>query len=238
MSWHLSLEVTLGTLAIDVSLTGDGGTTVLTGPNGAGKTTLLRWFAGTLGTGRGRVTLADRDLHHDDAGVCLSPEARGVGFLPQGFALFPHLRVVDNVAFGLAVRGVARADRRDQARAQLAALGAESLAERWPRELSGGEQQRVAIARALVVRPGVLLLDEPLAAIDARARRRLRGVLAQQLVDLGVPALVVTHDVRDAAALEAHVVVLEDGHVVQQGSVAALREAPATDFVAEFVGVV
>ncbi len=237
MSWSLSLQATLGHAVLDVHLTGRPGTTVLTGPNGAGKTTLLRCYAGTLRRGRGRVVLGDQILQDDAAGVRLAPEARGVGYLPQGFALFPHLSVLDNVAFGLQLRGVDRSTRRATAQRLLTEFGCSALATRRPRALSGGERQRVALARSLAISPRLLLLDEPLAAIDAGARRTLRGVLAARLASLGVPALVATHDVRDALALDAHVVVLEEGKVCQEGPVAELRAAPRSDFVAEFTGV-
>jgi len=161
-----------------------------------------------------------------------------MGYVPQGYGLFPHLRVADNVAFGLSTgpRRLPKAERRSAARQLLTELGCATLAERWPAGLSGGEQQRVALARALVVAPALLLLDEPMAALDAGVRRVVRTFLATRLRSSACPSIVVTHDVRDVLALGARVCVLEAGRIVQQGSLSELQAAPASDFVAEFVG--
>jgi ABC-type sulfate/molybdate transport systems ATPase subunit len=155
-----------------------------------------------------------------------------VGYVPQGFGLFPHLRAVDNVAFGLA----GRKDRRRVARSLLEDLGIAAVADRMPRDLSGGERQRVALARALVLDPELLLMDEPLSALDAASRRRMRSFLAVHLEERQRPAIIVTHDVRDVMALGGDVHVLEGGRIVQQGTAEDLREDPGTDFVAEFFG--
>jgi ABC-type sulfate/molybdate transport systems ATPase subunit len=155
--------------------------------------------------------------------------------VPQSYALFPHLSAVDNVSFGLASRAHSQPAhaRREQARRWLAELGSAGLAQGVPRELSGGEQQRVALARALIVEPDVLLLDEPLAALDTTSRRTMRAFLAGHLQKRARPALVVSHDVKDVLALGGQVAVLENGRVVQRGSAQELARHPNTAFVAE-----
>jgi len=159
-----------------------------------------------------------------------------VGYVPQGYGLFPHLRVLDNVRFGLAGSSQRDNGARASALAVLEQLEADHLAERWPDTLSGGERQRVALARALVTEPHILLLDEPLAALDAAARRTMRRRLAERLEESAVPAMVITHDIRDIVALSADVHVMEEGRIVQRGPADALAAHPATEFVAEVFG--
>ncbi len=238
MSWRAKIRVGVGRLELDVELQGDRGPVALVGPNGSGKTTLLRTIAGAHRPLAGRIELGDRVLYDSTRGVDLPPEERRVGYVPQGYGLFPHLRVVDNVAFGWrrGSAGNGREPGRAAATGLLARLGCEHLAHRWPGSLSGGEQQRVALARALMIDPQILLLDEPLSAMDAAARRSLRAYLATHLAERGSPALVVTQDARDVTALGATVFVLEGGRIVQSGSAEALAAHPATDFVAEFFG--
>ncbi len=228
--WRASVRARLGALELDVDLEGGPGVLAIVGPNGSGKTTLLRILAGAVAAQRAELVVGERPLD------VLPVEARGVGYVPQGFGLFPHLDVLGNVAFGLSTRGVPRAERRERARRLLAELGCEGLAARGVHSLSGGEQQRVALARALVIEPRLLLLDEPLAALDATTRRTVRTFLAERLRAYGRPTLLVTHDPRDIAALDATVCVLEAGRAVQRGTLEALRADPATDFVAEFAG--
>jgi molybdate transport system ATP-binding protein len=232
------VRLALGALDLHVEIAGGADPIALIGPNGSGKTTLLRVIAGALAPDRGEIEVDGEPLFSSARGVLVPIEARRVGYVPQGYGLFPHLRVVDNVAFGLSVgaRALPADQRRAAALATLEALGCAHLADRLPVRLSGGEQQRVALARALVIGPRMLLLDEPLAALDAASRRSVRSSLAERLWALGRPCLVVTHDVRDVEALGAEICVLEGGRVVQRGPVYALREAPATAFVAEFVG--
>lgn len=233
MNWSIQLQATLGALKLDVDLTGNAQPLALIGPNGSGKTTLLRMFAGAHHPHQGRIEIGGRILFDQATGVNLPSEARRIGYLPQNRGLFPHLRVIDNVAFGLS--GPRKAQR-EAARAMLASMGCEHLADRSPSQLSGGEAQRVALARATIVEPAMLLLDEPLAALDIVARRQMRGFIAQRLVKLGRPAIVVTHDIRDVQALDAMVCVLTAGRVIQYGSLASLIAEPASEFVAEFVG--
>lgn len=239
MSWHVAVRMRLGSLDLDVDLAGGEAPVALIGPNGSGKTTLLRTIAGAHRPTEGSIRLGDRVVFDARRGLDLAPERRHVGYVPQGYGLFPHLSALDNVAFGWAARtpGASRAERRERARAQLAALDCAHLAERAPATLSGGEQQRVALARALTVEPRILLLDEPLAALDARARRAIRGFLAQYFAERKGAALVVSHDARDVRELGVDVHVIEEGRIVQSGPPEALAARPATDFVAAFFDV-
>ena len=231
--WRVSLQLGLGRLSLDVSLEGEATPLALVGPNGSGKTTLLRTIVGAHVPARGIVQVGEQVLFSDEGGISLPPEARRIGYVPQGYGLFPHLSAVDNVAFGLR-RDVPRAERRRTALKMLETMGGGEIAERRPLELSGGEQQRVALARCLITDPRMLLLDEPLASMDVGARRTLRAQLGGYLAERGVPAIVVTHDVRDVLALGARVAVLEDGKIVQQGTPEELAARPLTEFVAEF----
>lgn len=239
MSWSIELEADFGGLALKVAIDGQREPAVIVGPNGAGKTSLLRLVAGAYRPVNGTVTIGGRKVFDSAARLSLPPEQRRVGYVPQGFGLFPHLRVIDNVAFGHSVgqRRLPTAVRRKAALALLEELDCAHLANRFPKRLSGGEQQRVALARALFVEPSLLLLDEPLATLDPSSRRRLRAFLVDHLASRRTPAIVVTHDPRDVEALGADVIVLEDGKVTQRGSVQELRSEPATEFVTEFFGV-
>ena len=210
----------------------DGGITVVIGPSGSGKSTLVALVAGLLAPAAGRVLYAGRDV----AG--LPPERRDVGVVFQSYALFPHLSAADNIAFGLTC-GRRRLPRREVAPrvTELATLlGLAPLLDRRPEELSGGERQRVALARALAPRPALLLLDEPLAALDAALRRQLRAELASLLRRLGTTVLYVTHDQEEAMMLADHLVVLERGRVMQAGPPLELYRRPAHPFVASFLG--
>lgn len=239
MSWRVTVQAQAGALALDVEIEGDQGPIALIGPNGSGKTTLLRIIAGASQPHAGDIEVGGDLLFSSERGVDVPCQERRVGYVPQGYGLFPHLRVIDNVAFGLSTgpSKLPRSIRESRALGVLDELNCTHLAERLPSRLSGGEQQRVALARALVIEPNLLLLDEPLAALDAAARRTVRHFLADRLRSLNRPSLVVTHDVRDVEALGAHVFVLEEGEIVQRGDVESLAASPATDFVAEFVGV-
>jgi len=226
----LHLAVSLGAFSLDLSLELGGGPVALVGPNGAGKTALLRLLAGAHRPDRGRIVADGRVLVDTEAGIWTPPEARRVGYLPQGSALFGHLRVVDNVAYGLS-----GPDRRDRAREALSDHGLGHLADRRPRRLSGGEAQRVALVRALITEPRILLLDEPTAALDVAVRRHTRAALAPVLADPSRLAVVVTHDVRDLIAWSPQLVALEDGCVVARGELADLAAAPPTPFLAELL---
>jgi len=224
----------MGSLDLDLDLRGDDTPVAIIGPNGSGKTTLLRTIAGAYAPDAGTIRVKEETLFDAEAGVDLPPERRGVGYVPQGYGLFPHLSVLDNVAFSWVSRGVARTERRHAALRLMERMGCAHLADRFPTKLSGGEQQRVALARALTAEPRMLLLDEPLAALDAPSRRQIRAYLAEHLTERRGPALVVSHEARDVHALGAFVYAIERGRVVQSGTPGALASAPATEFVAAF----
>lgn len=200
------------------------------GPNGAGKSTLLLAILGELSVDEGRVVLDGQPLH------LLPTEDRRIAYVPQDYALFPHLTAAANVEFALGCRPGPRRGRPERARALLDRVGALAYADRLPATLSGGERQRVALARALATEPRALLFDEPFAALDVEARDEVRAYLRARLAELRLPALIVTHDRADVEAIGAAVVVLEGGRVVQRGTLAELEAQPATPYVARFVG--
>jgi len=210
-------------------------TTVLFGPSGCGKTTILRCLAGLARPERGTIRHGDATWFDAAAGVSLPPQRRGVGFLFQEYALFPHLTVAGNVAFGLA--NLPRPERHRRVAELLALLQLTGLEGRYPVQLSGGQQQRVALARALAPRPRLLLLDEPLSALDAPTREQLRRELRQLLAAVGTPAVVVTHDRVEAMALADQVLVLDAGRIRHRGPVHEVFSRPADLAVARIVGV-
>jgi molybdate transport system ATP-binding protein len=227
-----------GSLAVDVELSvADGEVLAVLGPNGAGKSTVLRVLAGLLPPDGGQV-LVDGDQVWDDGGRHLPPHQRSLGMVFQDHLLFPHLSVTENVAFGLRSRGLGRAAARAATVPWLDRVGLAGLGGRRPGELSGGQAQRAALARALVGDPRVLLLDEPLSALDARTRLTVRAELHRHLADYPGSAVLVTHDPIDAMALADRVVVVEDGRVVQSGTPAEVARRPRTDYVARLVGLV
>ncbi|GIF16782.1 ABC transporter ATP-binding protein [Actinoplanes teichomyceticus] len=216
---------------LDVELTvGAGETVALLGPNGAGKTTALRALAGLTPLSGGFVTLDGRDL------TSTPPERRRVGVVFQDYLLFPHLNARDNVAFGPRRQGVDRRGAHAVADRWLERVGLAGYERRKPRDLSGGQAQRVALARALAVDPRLLLLDEPLAALDARTRLETRAELRRHLSAHPGATLLVTHDPLDALVLADRLVVIEDGRVVQEGDAATIMARPRTDYVAQLVG--
>jgi len=222
---------------LDVDLLVPGGEVVaLLGPNGAGKTTVLRVLAGLLRLTQGSVTLGGRVLDDPASGTFVPAERRDVGMVFQDYLLFPHLSALDNVAFGLRARGAGRAEARATATTWLERVGVSEHAGARPGRLSGGQAQRVALARALATDPRLLLLDEPLAALDASTRLAVRGDLARHLRAFGGSALMVTHDPLDAMVVADRIVVLEGGRVVQDGSPAEVARAPRTEYVARLVG--
>ncbi len=206
------------------------------GPNGAGKTTLLRVLSGLTPLSGGRVELAGTVLDDPGRDVFVPPERRPVGMVFQDYLLFPNLSVLENVAFSPRARGVPKQRARERARHWLDRLGVGDLAARRPTALSGGQAQRVALARALAGEPGLVLLDEPLAALDAGTRLMVRTDLRRHLVGFGGPALLVTHDPLEAMVLADRLLVLDDGRVVQSGTPAEVARRPATDYVARLVG--
>ncbi|WP_397546751.1 molybdenum ABC transporter ATP-binding protein [Rhodothermus marinus] len=211
------------------------GITVLFGPSGSGKTTLLRCLAGLERPDDGRIRLGDTVWFDAATGRHVPPQRRRIGFLFQDYALFPHRTVAGNIAFGLA--HLSHAERRRRVAELLTLFELEGLADRYPHELSGGQQQRVALARALAPRPRLLLLDEPLSALDSPTRDVLRRKLRRWLQALNIPAVIVTHDWLEASTLGEQVLVLDGGRVLQQGSVAEVFSRPASTRVAGIVGV-
>jgi molybdate transport system ATP-binding protein len=227
----------LGELELDVALEVRAGECLaLAGPSGAGKTSVLRVASGLLRPESGRVECGGEVWLDTERGVDVPPEDRRCGYVFQEYALFPHLTAWQNVAYPL--RGMSRSERRRRAQELLDRFGVGGLAESRPRTLSGGERQRVAVARVLARRPGVLLLDEPLSALDTRTRAGAARELEAVLREVEVPALLVTHDFAEAARLGDRVGVIDAGHVVQEGTATELAAAPGSAFVADFAGAV
>jgi len=202
----------------------------LLGPSGCGKTTLLRIIAGFEFPDSGGVLLDGGDIAQ------LPPEKRPVNTVFQNYALFPHMNVLQNVAFGMEMRGIERVEAADSARRMLSQVMLDDFAERFPAQLSGGQQQRVALARALINRPRVLLLDEPLSALDFKLRKTMRIELKRLQRDTGITFIFVTHDQEEALALSDRIAVMRDGEVRQIGAPMDVYEKPADRFVADFIG--
>jgi len=227
----------VGELDLAVELdAGDGETVAVLGPNGAGKSTLLRILAGLLGVDRGFVAIDGVTVDDPATGTFVVPEDRNVGVVFQDYLLFPHLSVLENVAFGLRSRGVGRVDARVRASEWLARVGMADRGRERPTTLSGGQQQRVALARALVTEPRLLLLDEPLAALDVGTRTELRRDLRAHLATFRGARVIVTHELLDAVALADRLVVLEHGRIAQSGAVADVAGRPRSRYVADLVG--
>ena len=220
---------TVAVAQVDLDIA-QGELVALLGPSGCGKTTTLRMVAGFVTPSSGRVTIGDRDVTR------LPPYARDTGMVFQGYALFPHMTVAENVGFGLEMRRVARAERAGRVAEALRLVQLDGLGDRRPSQLSGGQQQRVALARALVVNPGVFLLDEPLSNLDARLRAEVRVEIRSLQQRLGLTTLFVTHDQDEALTMADRLVVMEQGRVRQVGTPEDVYERPADLFVAGFLG--
>ncbi len=234
---HAELEVRRGEFALDVKLAVRPGEVIaLLGPNGAGKSTLLSVLAGLLSPDRGRVELDGRMLLETGSNTWVPAHRRGVGLLAQEPLLFPHLSAVDNVAFGPRSAGASRVRARQTAEHWLSEVDCESLSDRKPAQLSGGQAQRIALARALAADPELLLLDEPMAALDIDAAPAMRGLLHRILSEQRRPAVLVTHDVLDAVVLADRVLVLGDGRMVEQGATRDVLARPTTEFTARIAG--
>ena len=232
------IALTVGDLDLDVALDAAPGEVVaLLGPNGAGKTTVVRTLAGLRAVDRGRIVLDDVVLDDPDAGVHVPAEERGVGVVFQDHLLFPRMDVLANVAFGLRSRGVPRTEAHDRAMAWLDRVGLTGRAHDRPGALSGGQAQRVALARALVTDPRLLLLDEPLSALDATTRVQVRTELRHHLTSFDGARLLVTHDPIDALVLADRLVILEDGRTTQVGTPAEVTARPRSRYVADLVGI-
>jgi len=202
----------------------------LLGPSGCGKTTTLRLVAGLEDADTGRITVGGKDITH------LSAAKRDMGMVFQAYSLFPHMTVRQNVAFGLRLRKVSAAQRDKRAIEMLDLVGLSTQADRYPHQISGGQQQRVALARALAIEPQVLLLDEPLSALDAKVRAQLRDEIRRIQLDVGITTLFVTHDQEEALAIADRVGVMREGRLEQLAPPTEVYSRPATSFVAEFVG--
>ena len=231
----VNIELDGFTLDADLSIA-PGQTVAVVGPNGAGKTTLLRALAGLRGLSAGRIELDGTVYDDPDAGIYVPPDRRPVGVMFQDNLLFPHLNAVDNVAFGLRARGLSRKEARRRASEWLQRVGLDGRGHARPRELSGGQAQRVALARALAADPAMLLLDEPLAALDATTRNDVRRDLRRHLATFPGVRLLITHDPIDAAVLADHVIVLDRGRIAQTGTPAEITSRPRTRWVAELTG--
>ena len=213
-----------------------GEVTALLGPSGSGKTTLLRAVAGLEQPHAGRIEVAGQTMYDGERGVNIATEARGLGFVFQSYALWPHRTVAQNVAYSLVLRGQDQAARDQRVHAVLESLGLGHLGHRYPHELSGGQQQRVAIARALVYEPSVVLLDEPLSNLDAKLREEARAFLKELIARENLAALMVTHDQQEALAIANRILLLNGGVVEQEGTPQDMYGAPKSLFVAEFMG--
>jgi molybdate transport system ATP-binding protein len=238
MSLDVDVRTVLGTLDLQMKFGLEEGEVVaLLGPNGAGKTTLLRAIAGLAPIVAGRVALDGEVLEDTATGKYMPTEERSIGFVFQDYLLFPHMSVSENVAFGLRARGAGRAEAGRRAMEWVDRVGLKDRASSRPAELSGGERQRVALARALAPDPRVLLLDEPLAALDATTRVAVRRDLKAHLASFRGVRLVVTHDPLEAAMLADRLIVMEGGKHVQTGAPAEVTEHPRSRYVADLVGV-
>ncbi|GAB4538241.1 MAG: ABC transporter ATP-binding protein [Anaerolineae bacterium] len=218
-------------ILMDYNLSVERGRLVsLLGPSGCGKTTTLRTVAGFIEPLRGRVYIGGRDYSR------VPPHRRNIGLVFQNYALFPHLSVFDNVAFGLKMRRVPREQIKERVPQALRLVGMAGFEDRLPSQLSGGQQQRVALARAIVIEPHLLLLDEPLSNLDAKLRVEMRAELRRLQQELGITMLYVTHDQAEALSLSDRIVVMNQGHIEQEGTPQEIYHRPATAFVAEFMG--
>ena len=232
----VSVRHRLQRIELDVDLAVRHEVMALVGPSGAGKTSVLRAVAGLLRPDRARIAYAGRVLVDTERRVGLPPERRGVGMMFQDGALFPHLSIAGNVEYGLWPRPRSRRERRARVAELLARYGIQGLAAARPGKASGGERQRAALARAVASSPDILLLDEPLSALDSVTKASVSGELTQWLAELSLPTILVSHDYGDVVGLADRIAVIDEGKVVQVGTAADLVRAPASPFVAAFVG--
>ena len=219
--------VALKPLTLDIE---PGTLVTLLGPSGCGKTTTLRLIAGLEGASAGRILIGGQDVTN------LSATYRNVSMVFQSYALFPHMSVAENVAFGLTLKSMPRGEVRERVENGLAQVGLAGFGQRLPSELSGGQQQRVAVARAIVLEPEVLLLDEPLSNLDAKLRRHVREEIRQIQQKLGLTAVYVTHDQEEAMAVSDRIVVMKNAEIAQEGTPFELYDAPRSAFIADFIG--
>ena len=237
MTLSARIGIAWPSLEIDVRIELESARTLaIVGPNGAGKSTVLRALAGLLSIHRGHIRCRDEVWDDPDSGAFTSPGNRNVGLVFQDHLLFGHMTVLDNVAFGPRARGRSVSAARQEAAQCLQRLDLDHLAQSRPSQLSGGQSQRVALARALVNRPGLLLLDEPLASLDVTTRRRMRSEISRDIASYAPMTILVSHDPEDARQLADQMIVVEEGVVTQQGAPDELASRPATPYIAELLG--
>jgi molybdate transport system ATP-binding protein len=231
------LDIHLNTFHLDISFSAEAGkTTVLLGESGAGKSTVLRLLAGLLNPQRGYISLEGVTYFDSERHITIPPQDRPFGYVFQDYILFPHLNVFENVAFGLRAQHVSRQTVRPRVSEALEQVHLTGFDQRRPAQLSGGQQQRVAIARALALQPQLLLLDEPLSALDVQTRREVRQELRHILSTAGITTVMVTHQYLEALLFGYQILVLEQGRIIQQGSQRDLLQYPRSSYVAELVG--
>ena len=239
-TWRMltaTLNTHLGAFHLTTSLAAESGkTTVLLGESGSGKSTILRLLAGLLDLESGRIVVDGITYVDSEKRLVVPPQERPFGYVFQDYVLFPHLSIFENVAFGLRAQRIARPIIRARVEQALEQVRLTGLASRRPGQISGGQQQRVALARALVLQPRLLLLDEPLSALDIQTKRETRQELRRILAQAGITTVLVTHDYLDALLFGHHIIVLDRGQVIQQGSQQDLMERPRSSYVAELVG--
>jgi len=234
---NITLDAQLNTFHLSLDLSAEQGqTTVLLGESGAGKSTVLRIVAGLLKPQKGHISLGNTIYFDSEQGIDVSPQERPFGYVFQDYALFPHLTVFENIAFGLRAQHLSRSLIRQRVGEALEQVHLPGLDQRRPAQLSGGQQQRVAIARALALQPHLLLLDEPLSALDVQTRREVRQELRHILAEVDITTVMVTHTYLEALLFGQHILVLEGGHVLQQGGQRDLLEHPRSAYVAELIG--
>ena len=235
--WTAEFKAEIGSFNIDVSVEGPKGVLAIIGPNGSGKTSFLRLLTGAIQARTSQFKIADRIIADSKKNIEIPTEKRNIAYVPQGQRLFPHLSVLDNVTFALSL-GPLKVDkdlRNSRGIELLSTLGCDHLAYRSTQSLSGGEAQKVAIARALIVKPDLLLLDEPLAALDPVNRRSTRIFLKTAIESLNKPTIIATHDVKDLIAFQAIACVFDSGRIIQRGSLEMLKQSPASPFIQAFI---
>ena len=231
---YFGTEVAVAGIDFDVP---EGDFVTLLGPSGCGKTTTLRCLAGLERPDAGEVFIDGECVAAPARGIWVAPEKRQIGMVFQSYAVWPHLTVFDNVAYGLRVRGIGRDERAARVHEALDLVGLKGFAERFATQLSGGQQQRVSLARALVYNPRVILFDEPLSNLDAKLREQMRFELTRLQQQLGITAVYVTHDQSEALVMSDTIIVMHHGHILQQGTPETIYAEPANRFVADFIGV-
>ena len=227
VSKHFGNTIAVEEMSVDIE---QGEFFSLLGPSGCGKSTTLRMLAGFLTPTSGRIFVHGRDI------TDLPPERRGIGIVFQNYAIFPHMNVFDNIAFGLVERGVDRAANQRKVTATLEQVGLSGYGKRFERELSGGQKQRVALARVLVIEPEILLLDEPLSALDKKMREEMKFWIKDIQKSIGITTLYVTHDQSEALTMSDRIAVMNEGSMLQVGTPVAIYEEPVSRFIAEFIG--